>query len=193
MQAESVGMTNSATQRCVNSRNRDPIPDRREGRQTGRSNRGPNRQPPLPGANSHRVNVFDNICSLRHITDVPWEIDFHPDFNPEYEELADVVQDELLAHLRLLEQFGPQLGRPRVDTLNGSRHANMKELRFFAANGVWRFAFAFDPNRHGIVLCGGDKSSGKEKRFYRQLIDKADARFDDHLVRTKYNKLKKRK
>jgi hypothetical protein len=73
---------------------------------------------------------------------VIWEIDFHPAFDPEYEELAEAVQDELLGHLRLLEQFGPQLGRPRVDTLNGSRHANMKELRFDAADGVWRFAFA---------------------------------------------------
>ena len=99
------------------------------------------------------------------------------------------MQDELLAHLRLLEQFGSQLGRPRVDTLKGSRHANMKDLRFDAADGVWRFAFAFDPNRHGIIPCGGDKSGGSEKRFYRQLIDKADARFDAHLE----SKHKKRK
>ena len=82
----------------------------------------------------------------------------------------------------MLEQFGPQLGRPRVDTLNGSHHKNMKELRFDAGDGVWRFAFAFDPKRKGIVLCGGDKSGGSEKRFYRQLIAKADGRFDAHLA-----------
>ena len=122
-----------------------------------------------------------------------WEIVFHPAFDPEYEELAEVVQDELLAHLRLLEQFGPQLGRPRVDTLNGSRHPNMKELRFTAADGVWRFAFAFDPNRRGIVLCGGDKSGGSEKRFYRQLIDKADARFDAHVEGARKKKYRERK
>lgn len=58
----------------------------------------------------------------------------------------------------------------------------MKELRFDAADGVWRFAFAFDPKRRGIVLCGGDKSGGSEKRFYRQLIAKADDRFDAHLA-----------
>jgi hypothetical protein len=46
------------------------------------------------------------------------------------------VQDELLAVMGLLEQFGPQLSRPHVDTLKGSRHANMKELRFNAAYGV---------------------------------------------------------
>jgi hypothetical protein len=72
--------------------------------------------------------------------------------------LPETVQDELLAHIAVLETFGPQLGRPRVDTLNGSRHKNMKELRFAVNNGVWRFAFAFDPKRTAIVLCGGDKS-----------------------------------
>src|SRR5260370_1578833 len=122
-----------------------------------------------------------------------WEIEFHPAFDPEYEELAEEVQDELVAHLSLLEQFGPRLGRPRVDTLNQSRHANMKELRFDAADGVWRFAFAFGPMRHGIILCGGDKSGGSEKRFYRQLIDKADARFDAHVERIRRNKHKKAK
>ena len=117
-----------------------------------------------------------------------WEVEFHDDFVPEYNRLSEGVQDELLAHVQLLEQFGPQLGRPYVDTLNGSRHANMKELRFDADDGVWRFAFAFDPNRHAIILCGGDKSGGSEKRFYRQLIAKADPRFDAHVARIKRQK-----
>ena len=89
----------------------------------------------------------------------------------------------MLAHAKLLEQFGPQLGRPRVDTLKDSRHANMKEMRFDAANGVWRVAFAFDPRRQAILLVAGDKSGGSEKRFYRNLITKADGRFDGHLGR----------
>jgi hypothetical protein len=95
----------------------------------------------------------------------------------------------LLVQIGLLEKFGPQLGRPRVDTLNGSRHANMKELRFTADDGVWRFAFAFDPKRRALVLCGGDKSGGGEKRFYRQLIQKADGRFDAHLAKMKASEL----
>ena len=111
-----------------------------------------------------------------------WSVDLHDDFVPEFDALADAVQDELLAHIAVLETFGPQLGRPRLDTLKGSRHANMKELRFDAADGVWRFAFAFDPRRRAMVLCGGDKSGGGEKRFYQQLIINADARFDAHLA-----------
>ena len=112
-----------------------------------------------------------------------WIVQFHEDFELEFDALPEEVQDEMLAHAKLLEQFGPQLGRPRVDTLKDSRHANMKEMRFDAANGVWRVAFAFDPRRRAILLVAGDKSGGSEKRFYRNLITKADERFDGHLDR----------
>ena len=122
-----------------------------------------------------------------------WEVDLHDDFLPEYNALHRSVQDELLANIGLLERLGPQLGRPRVDTLNGSDHANMKELRFDAAGGVWRVAFAFDPKRKAILLVAGDKSGGSEKRFYRHLIDKADARFDAHLAAIKRQREKERK
>src|SRR6516162_7923293 len=111
-----------------------------------------------------------------------WTVEVGDEFEPEFNDLHEDVRVEILALSRLLQQFGPQLGRPRVDTLNGSRHANMKELRFSAADGEWRVAFAFDPKRKAIILCGGDKSGGSEKRFYRQLIDKADDRFDAHLA-----------
>ena len=93
------------------------------------------------------------------------------------------MRREILALARVLQEFGPQLGRPRVDTLKGSRHANMKELRFSAADGEWRVAFAFDPRRKAILLVAGDKSGGSEKHFYRELIRRADERFDAHLAR----------
>jgi hypothetical protein len=116
---------------------------------------------------------------------VTWEVELHRDFDPEFDALPEDVQDEIRGHRQLLEQFGPLLGRPRVDTLNDSRHSNMKELRFDAANGVWRVAFAFDPKRRAVLLIAGDKTGGGQDRFYRQLVAKADARFDDHLSRIK--------
>jgi len=61
----------------------------------------------------------------------------------------------------------------------------MKELRVDASDGVWRVAFAFDPRRKAVLLVAGDKSGVSEKRFYRQLLEKADRRFDDHLSRIK--------
>ena len=120
---------------------------------------------------------------MAHSLLVRWNVEIADEFQPEYEKLPDEVQDELLAMTRLLQQFGPQLKRPYADTMNGSRHANMKELRFDAADGVWRVAFAFDPRRKAVLLVAGDKSGGSEKRFYRQLIKRADDRYDAHLSR----------
>ena len=117
-----------------------------------------------------------------------WVVLFHEDFDPEFNALPEEVQDELLAHARMVQTFGPTLGRPWVDTLKGSHHANMKELRFKAADGVWRVAFAFDSHRQAILLVCGDKSGRSEKRFYRELIGKADKRFDDYLARIKRKK-----
>ena len=114
-----------------------------------------------------------------------WTVLLADEFEPEFLALEKDVQDEILALTRLLQQFGPNLGRPRVDTLKDSRHANMKELRFDAADGVWRVAFAFDPKRRAILLVAGDKSGGSQKRFYRELMRKADQRFDAHLSRIK--------
>ncbi len=112
-----------------------------------------------------------------------WVVLFHEAFDPEFERLPEIVQDELLATALLLQALGPKLGRPHVDTLKGSDFANMKELRFAADQGVWRVAFAFDPDRQAILLVAGDKSGGGEKRFYRGLIARADTRYRRHLVR----------
>ena len=110
-----------------------------------------------------------------------WTVRFHPDFAREADVLSEDVRIELIAGIRLLEHFGAVLCRPTVDTLSGSKHANMKELRFRADGGVWRIAFAFDPERAAILLVGGDKSGVGSDRFYKGLIKRADARFDQHL------------
>ncbi|ADI63467.1 type II toxin-antitoxin system RelE/ParE family toxin [Trichormus azollae] len=67
-----------------------------------------------------------------------WVVEFHQDFEPEFDALPEEVQNRLLARAGLLEAFGSELGRPHVDTPNGSRHSNMKELRFKAGDGFWR-------------------------------------------------------
>jgi hypothetical protein len=116
---------------------------------------------------------------------VSWIVEIGDEFEPEFDKLPEDVQTEILALARLLQRFGPQLKRPRVDTLNDSRYANMKELRFSAADGEWRVAFAFDTKRRAILLTAGDKSGVSEKRFYRELIRKADDRFNAHIARLK--------
>ncbi|MGH9605027.1 MAG: type II toxin-antitoxin system RelE/ParE family toxin [Terracidiphilus sp.] len=107
---------------------------------------------------------------------------FYGDFAPEFRGFSADVQDALFTQLIKLRQFGPQLGRPDVDTLKGSRYPNMKELRFRVANEVWRVAFAFDPQRKAILLVGGSKSGATKERFYKSLIHAADERFESHLA-----------
>ncbi len=122
-----------------------------------------------------------------------WTVLFHDTFDAEFQALDEGLQDELLAHAKLLGEFGPNLGRPTVDGLKGSRHAIMKELRFGWENGVWRIAFAFDPKRHAILLVGGDKGGADQRRFYKRLIAVADERLDEHLASLATIKAKERR
>jgi hypothetical protein len=110
-----------------------------------------------------------------------WAVEFHDEFASEVRQWSQSVREKLKAAAILLSQDGPLLGRPYVDTLKGSRHTKMKELRFDADGGAWRVAFAFDPERTAILLVGGNKTGATQTRFYRDLISVADERFDQHL------------
>jgi hypothetical protein len=112
---------------------------------------------------------------------VTWTVLLHEEFESELQSFDAALQDELLAHAKLLQEFGPRLGRPTVDALNGSAYGNMKELRFGWHGGVWRVPFAFDPRRQAILLVAGNKAGIDEKRFYKRLIAIADARFKSYL------------
>jgi hypothetical protein len=120
-----------------------------------------------------------------------WDVIFHSDFEPEFKALPRTVRVELAASAKALEARGPMQGRPLVDTLKGSKHANMKELRFRADDGVWRVAFAFDPEQSAILLVAGDKSGVSEPRFYRSIVAAADGRYDAHLETIKKRKQQK--
>ncbi len=117
-----------------------------------------------------------------------WTVQFDDEFEVEFDEFSESVQIELLARAKILEQFGPMLGRPTVDTLSGSRFNNMKELRFNADRGVWRVAFIFDTTRAAILLVAGDKAGSDQRRFYERLIRIADERYVNHLSRISQNR-----
>ena len=105
-----------------------------------------------------------------------WIVILHPAFKAEYEALPEAVRMQLDKLIDRLRQFGPQLGRDAVDTLKGSRYANMKELRFEADGGVWRVAFLFDKRRICVILAIDNKAGKGERRFYQRLIATAEAR-----------------
>ena len=91
------------------------------------------------------------------------------------ENLQDAIRDDIAT----LERMGPSLGRPFVDSVKGSRHQNMKELRTMHARRHVRSFFAFDPRRSAILLLGGDKTG--DKRFYDRMLPRADRLYDEYL------------
>jgi hypothetical protein len=112
-----------------------------------------------------------------------WKVFFHDDFDPEFDAFSKDVQDELLAAAVAIKKLGPAADRPHVGTLSNPKHANMKELRFKANNGaeIWRAAFAFDPAREAVILVAAAKQGLDEDKFYKDLLKKANDRFDKHL------------
>lgn len=85
------------------------------------------------------------------------------------------AQGALLSKVLLLEEFGPQLGRPHADTLKGGSVKNLKELRARTHAHVLRVLYYFDEERQALLLVGGDKKGKNEKDFYDRLIQTAEA------------------
>lgn len=112
-----------------------------------------------------------------------WEVLTTDCFDEWFLEQDDDLRAAIYAAMGILEEIGPQLGRPHVDTLNGSYYSNMKELRVQHDGNPIRAFFAFDPDRHAIVLCAGDKTGLNEKRFYKEMIQLADAEYRKHLAK----------
>lgn len=101
-------------------------------------------------------------------------------FNKWLEQQEESMQEKVLAALVVLEQQGPILGRPLVDTVYDSKFSNMKELRVQYRGKPIRAFFAFDPLRQAIVLCIGDKTG--QKRFYTEMLAIADQQYELHLL-----------
>ncbi|NRD30316.1 type II toxin-antitoxin system RelE/ParE family toxin [Shewanella sp. DC2-4] len=112
-----------------------------------------------------------------------WEVITTAVFDDWFEVQSEFLQDEILASLNILHEFGPHLGRPHADTLRGSKFTNMKELRIQYAGNPIRAFFAFAPSRNAIVLCAGDKTGLNEKCFYKEMIKLADTEFSKHLAK----------
>jgi len=109
-----------------------------------------------------------------------WEIEFTDEFGAWWETLTAEQQEALDAREALLSEGGPGLGRPLVDSIESSRHWNMKELRA-SSDGALRVLFAFDPRRAAILLLGGNKS-GRWEQWYRDNVPLADDLYDEHLA-----------
>jgi hypothetical protein len=108
-----------------------------------------------------------------------WSVEYTDEFEAWWQSLAEEEQVALDASVQLLEEFGPGLGRPHCDTVDGATHGNMKELRTQCQGRPLRSFFAFDPRRTAILLIGGDKTG--DDRFYERMIPLAERIYDSYL------------
>ncbi len=108
-----------------------------------------------------------------------WEVEYTDEFERWWRTLSENEQIDLVAGVELLEQLGPQLSRPYADSVKGSRHSNMKELRTQSGGRPLRTFYAFDPRRQAILLIGGDKTG--DDRFYETMVPLADRLYDEYI------------
>ena len=108
-----------------------------------------------------------------------WNVEITDELFAWWRSLSESQQDALQVSIELLESNGPFLGRPHGDTVKGSRHPHMKELRTQCGGKPLRSFFAFDPRRAAILLLGGAKTG--DTRFYGRMIPLADALDDAYL------------
>lgn len=108
-----------------------------------------------------------------------WEVEYTDEFEQWWLSLDADEQESLAASVELLQVIGPGLSRPHADTLKGSMHSNMKELRTQHQGHPLRTLFAFDPTRTALLLIGGDKTG--DDRFYERMIPEADRLYTEHL------------
>lgn len=110
-----------------------------------------------------------------------WHVVTVEEFDNWFLLLTEEEQIDVLSYVKLLEVHGPNLGRPYVDSIEGTKRVkNLKELRVQHGGRPYRVFFAFDPKRRAVLLCGGDKTG--DNRFYQKMIPIAEREFLHHLA-----------
>ncbi|WP_022803283.1 type II toxin-antitoxin system RelE/ParE family toxin [Deinococcus ficus] len=113
---------------------------------------------------------------------MPWTVILLSEVSEWFDGLDSATAVQVAAALDLLEERGPALGRPLVDTLQGSELPNLKELRPGSVAGTEiRILFTFDPTRQAILLTAGDKA-GQWKSWYQEHIPLAEDRYRKWLA-----------
>ncbi len=107
-----------------------------------------------------------------------WDVEGTDQFAEWFSGLTDGEREHVTTAIVQLQEKGPTLSRPFADSIKGSRHANMKELR--PRGGNMRILFAFDPRRAAILLIGGDKTHRWQK-WYEAMIPAANDLYDEYL------------
>lgn len=114
-----------------------------------------------------------------------WNIKQTEEFQDWFDTADKKLKEAIVENVEVLKQMGPQLGRPYADTIKGSSITNLKELRFDSGEKVIRIFYVFDPDRNGVLLIGGNKSSSGGKTFYKTMTDQSEKIYANYLEKRK--------
>jgi len=132
-----------------------------------------------------RTLIFpiDIAFRLGYIPSMAWEVEYSDEFGAWWEGLSEAEQVDIAPVVNVLAEHGPSLRRPYSGTIQGSKHANMKELVIQHAGRPYRVLYAFDPRRNAFLLIGGDKSGNS--KWYEEYVPRAEKILDEHLEQLK--------
>lgn len=116
-----------------------------------------------------------------------WDVEYTDEFGAWWNTLSEHEQEDVVAHVELLEEKGTQLPFPYSTGIEGSKFSHMRELRIQSKANPLRVLYAFDPRRTAILLIGGNKRG--DKRWYEKYVSIADKLYADHLAELKKERL----
>ncbi len=133
-----------------------------------------------PNLTAHTIAFIYGLIYNR----VVWEVVVTNEFKEWYQALDEAKGDAVYGAVEMLQQVGPNLGRPHADRLHRSEIHNLKELRPRGEAKNVRILFVFDPLRQAILLVGGDKS-GQWNDWYETAIPLAEKLYAQYLKEAK--------
>lgn len=117
-----------------------------------------------------------------------YEIERTDEFTEWWDDLSGKEQIEVAKIVGVLAEKGPNLRRPYVGKIEGSKKIpNLKELIIQFAGHPYRVFFMFDERKVGILLLGADKTGGKkaEAAWYKARIAEVEPIYEQYVAELK--------
>jgi hypothetical protein len=119
---------------------------------------------------------------------VAYEVERTDEFTAWWDGLSQNEQIEVAKIVGALAEKGPDLKRPYVGKIEGSKKIqNLKELIIQFAGHPYRVFFMFDERRVGILLLGAKKTGGKKAQaaWYNARISQLESIYEQYVAELK--------
>ena len=113
-----------------------------------------------------------------------YEVERTDEFTEWWNGLTEAEQIAVAKVVGVLEEKGPDLKRPYVGKIEGSKKIpNLKELVIQYGGDPYRVFFAFDPRQAAILLLGATKTGGKKAQvtWYKERIAEVEPIYEQYI------------